>query len=401
MRRTQAGAGQRVLPQRFRRLADFALAGQEDQDVAAAQARQFVGGIDDGVVEIALVVILFKIGNRPVTHVDRVEPARHLDHRCTAEMLRKALGVDGRRGDDDFQVRTLGQQLLEVAEQEVDVQAALVRLVDDDRVVGREIRIGLRLGEQDAVGHELDPAVGGRLVLEADFHPDAGADLRLQFLRQARRDRARREPAWLRVADQSGAAAAEFETDFRQLRRLAGAGFAANDDHLVLGDQRRDFRAPLIDRQIGLEFGFGQAGPALFQPGARFLEQGGKIGLQFCPFFPRRPQEIALHAAQAAVIGAQAEQALVVVRPGAFLFVVLYHLPDRAVFRRHLFPAKVKPRILQQIGGLGHELSTQRQPISDKALRLYCQHQSPVISDDLHHGHLSLQQMHPASGIPR
>jgi hypothetical protein len=54
-------------------------------------------------------------------------------------MLRKALGVDGRRGDDDLQVGPARQQLLEIAEQKVDVQAALVRLVDDDRVVGVQI----------------------------------------------------------------------------------------------------------------------------------------------------------------------------------------------------------------------------------------------------------------------
>jgi hypothetical protein len=74
------------------------------------------------------------------------------------EMRRKAVGVDGRRGDDELEVGPLGQQLLEVAEQEIDVEAALVRLVDDDRLVGVQVGVGLRLGEQDAVGHQLDPA---------------------------------------------------------------------------------------------------------------------------------------------------------------------------------------------------------------------------------------------------
>jgi hypothetical protein len=35
-----------------------------------------------------------------------------------------------RRGDDDFQVRTARQQLFQIAEQEVNVQAALVRFID-------------------------------------------------------------------------------------------------------------------------------------------------------------------------------------------------------------------------------------------------------------------------------
>jgi hypothetical protein len=70
-----------VLSQRLRRLADFPFAGQEDQDVAGAEPRHFVGGIDNGVVEIALVVLLVDILDRPVTHLDRVEPAGDFDHR--------------------------------------------------------------------------------------------------------------------------------------------------------------------------------------------------------------------------------------------------------------------------------------------------------------------------------
>ena len=52
------------------------------------------------------------------------------------------------------------QQPLQVAEQEIDVEAALVRLVDDDRVVRAQKRIALRLGQQDAVGHQLDVGLG-------------------------------------------------------------------------------------------------------------------------------------------------------------------------------------------------------------------------------------------------
>jgi hypothetical protein len=52
-----------------------------------------------------------------------------------------------------------GQQLLEVAEDEVDVEAALVRLVDDERVVAAQVTVALQLGEQDAVGHHLDQRV--------------------------------------------------------------------------------------------------------------------------------------------------------------------------------------------------------------------------------------------------
>src|SRR3546814_19734881 len=59
-------------------------------------------------------------------------------HRRAAEVCGEALGVDGGRGDDHLQVAAPLQQLLQVAEQEIDVEAALVGLVDDDGVVGRQ-----------------------------------------------------------------------------------------------------------------------------------------------------------------------------------------------------------------------------------------------------------------------
>ena len=52
-----------------------------------------------------------------------------------------------------------GQQAVQVAEQEVDVQAALVRLVDDDRVVAAQQPVVLDLGEQQAVGDEAHERV--------------------------------------------------------------------------------------------------------------------------------------------------------------------------------------------------------------------------------------------------
>ena len=50
-------------------------------------------------------------------------------------------------------IRAARQDLPEVAQQKIDIQAALVRLVNDQRVIGQQQGIGLRLGEQYAVGH--------------------------------------------------------------------------------------------------------------------------------------------------------------------------------------------------------------------------------------------------------
>jgi hypothetical protein len=45
--------------------------------------------------------------------------------------------IDRRRGDDDLEIRPLEEDPVQVPEQEVDVEA-LVRLVDDDRVVAAQ-----------------------------------------------------------------------------------------------------------------------------------------------------------------------------------------------------------------------------------------------------------------------
>ena len=66
--------------QQVGRLADFALAGQEDEDVAGAVARTFIDRVDDRIFEFGFVVVFF-LRQRPVPELDRVHPARDFDHR--------------------------------------------------------------------------------------------------------------------------------------------------------------------------------------------------------------------------------------------------------------------------------------------------------------------------------
>jgi hypothetical protein len=304
-----------VLAQRLGRLADLALARQEDQHVARPDAMQLVAGVGDRIVEIALVVgcgvarrVLrpWRLLQRAITQLDRKQPARNLDHRRAAEVLRKALGIDRRRGDDQLQVAPLRQQLLEIAEQEVDVQAALVRLVDDQRVVLFEPGVALRLGEQDAVGHQLDEGIGRAAVAETDLVADQAAGFALQLLRDARRRCPRGDPPRLRVADQASRSAAEFETDLRDLRRLARAGFAADDDHGVLRDQRRDFVAASVDRQVVGKLRFRQARPARRDGRARSAEQLVALRLQRIALAAEEVPQVARHRPQTALIARQA-----------------------------------------------------------------------------------------------
>ncbi len=163
-------------------------------------------------------------------------------------MPREALGVDGRRGDDDLEVGALRQDAAQVAEQEVDVERALVRLVDDDRVVAAQQSVAVDLVEQDAVGHQRHARVGRHLVGEAHLVADGRAERNLHLVGDALGDRARGDAARLGVSDRG---AAQFEADLGQLRGLARAGGPGDDHDLVVADRARDLVPRGADGQLG------------------------------------------------------------------------------------------------------------------------------------------------------
>ena len=212
-------------------VADLALAGEEHEDVAVALAQEFGDRVADRVGLVEIVV------DRPVAHLDGVGAPRHLDDRRVAEVRGEALRVDCCRRDDHLQVRPRGQDAPEVPEQEVDVQAALVRLVDDDRVVAAQQPVALDLGQQQAVGHQPQQRVLARAVGEADRVADGLAELDVELVGDPLRDGARGQPARLRVRDHPAHAAPQLEADLGQLRRLARAGLPGHDHHLVVADR--------------------------------------------------------------------------------------------------------------------------------------------------------------------
>ena len=259
-----------MLAQHLGRLADLALARQEHQHIAAhRQARDFVDCVGDHLGQVDLLLVLVLRLDGAVAHLHRVEAPGHLDHRRVAEVLGEALRIDGRRGDDELELGPLGQQPLHVAEQEVDVEAALVRLVDDDRVVGVEKAVGLRLRQQDAVGHHAHEVVFAHAVAEAHAEADVLSERAAQLLGDARGHRAGGDAARLGVRDHAGHTALELQADLGQLRGLARAGLAADDHDLVRGDRPGDLGTALADRQL---FGIGkrrQARPAARACGPR------------------------------------------------------------------------------------------------------------------------------------
>ncbi len=180
------------ITERVRGVTDLPLTGQEDEDVAWALRRELAYGVHDrlGLVPddwLALLVLFGQGDERPVANLDRVGAAGDLDdRRGLAAPIREVGGeplrVDGRRGDDDLEVRPFRQQPFEVAKDEVHVEAALVGLVDDQGVVAAQHPVSLKLGEQDAVGHQLDPAGLRGPVGEPDLIADDIAQCGLQLL---------------------------------------------------------------------------------------------------------------------------------------------------------------------------------------------------------------------------
>ncbi len=115
-------------------IADLALAAHEDQNVARPFAPKLVHRIENRLQLVAIGIVAV-VDHRAVAYLHRVGAAGNLDDRCIVEMAREALRIDGRRGDDHLQIRALRQQFAQVAENKVDIEAALVRFIDDQRVV--------------------------------------------------------------------------------------------------------------------------------------------------------------------------------------------------------------------------------------------------------------------------
>ena len=184
-----------------------------------------------------------------IADIDGVEPSRHLDDGGIAEGLRKLLSVDGRRGDNDVQVGPPGEEAPQDAQDEIDVEAPLVRLVDDDRVVGGKPRIVLGLHEEDPVGHDLEEGIPRGCVVETDLVADRMAEIFAQLFGDPPGDCRRSDPPGLRAADQSRQPAAGLDAHFRDLGGLSGARLAGDDDDLVPPDRIHDGLFPLKNRQ--------------------------------------------------------------------------------------------------------------------------------------------------------
>ena len=247
-------------------VANLGLAGEKDEHVAVGLPFELIESRGDALDVVAVdrgsgirrVVIVVDGGlrhERPVANLHGKGAAGHLDDGRrgavrSREMFREAGRVDGGGGDDELEIGAFGQQLPQVAEQKVDVEAALVRLIDDDRVVLAQHAIAVDLIQEDTVGHQLDAGIRADLVGEPHLVTDQLADLLAELFGDAFGDGARGEPTRLGVAD---VLAAEFEADLGQLGGLARPGRSGDDHDLVVANSAGDVLPALADRQFGGE----------------------------------------------------------------------------------------------------------------------------------------------------
>ncbi len=94
--------------------------------------------------------------------------------------------------------------------------------------------VAANLVQQDAVRHHLDERRRARLIREAHLETDGLADAHVELGGEPARDGLRGDAPRLRVADHPVDAAARLEAELRQLRRLAAARVAADDDDAML-----------------------------------------------------------------------------------------------------------------------------------------------------------------------
>ncbi len=89
--------------------------------------------------------------------------------------------------------------------------------IDDQRVVGAEIPVVGQLGEQDAIGHQLNGAGIRDGVVEADLIAHQTTQRGVELIGNALGHGAGGNPPGLGVANAQLAAAAKIQTDLGQL----------------------------------------------------------------------------------------------------------------------------------------------------------------------------------------
>jgi len=166
------------------------------------------------------------------------------DSRLVEEAL-ETIGFDGRRHEDDLQVRPARQELAQVPDEEIDVERALVDLIHDEDVVGPQLRITRDLLQQDAIGHHLEAGALRNLLVETGLETDDRAEAGTLLLGDARCHRAGGQAA--RLCETDARLGPFREAELGNPGGFAGARGATHDSDGLsretspdLAQQRRD-----------------------------------------------------------------------------------------------------------------------------------------------------------------
>jgi len=199
---------------------------------------------------VGRVGVLFAVRlRRPIDRFDGIHPAGYFDDRRAVERPGELFDVDGCGCDQELQVLSQGQQILQGAEGEIDIQAPFMRFVDDDRIVAVQKRIRLHFHQQDAVGHELDERLLAGSIFETDLVSDGSPEGLAEFFGDPLGDGDGGDAPRLGASDHSPEPSARLDAEFRNLRGLPGSGLAGDDHDLMRRNRRNDLPAPCEDGQ--------------------------------------------------------------------------------------------------------------------------------------------------------
>ena len=113
---------------------DLPLPAHKDKDIPGAFPSQFMNGIQNALSQVTIRIILFP-HDRTITDFHRIGTSGDFNNRCITKMTGKPLRINGRGGDNHFQIRTFWQQLAQIAEDKIDIQTAFVGFIDDNGVI--------------------------------------------------------------------------------------------------------------------------------------------------------------------------------------------------------------------------------------------------------------------------
>ena len=105
---------------------------------------------------------------RSVADRQRMQGTRHINHRAVAQEVRHRRRLQCRRHYQDAKVRSCEPRLASQRQTQVGVDAALVKLIDDQRGDAAQQGIILQVGRENAFSDHQQPGVSTGLLLEAD-----------------------------------------------------------------------------------------------------------------------------------------------------------------------------------------------------------------------------------------